>query len=727
MTARSSVRRRESVASPKGNTRRRAMHKPMLILAAIAILVYGCGGDSGTSPAVEEEQPLAADTIGADGGTMVIDDFELIVPAGAFDTDAELMLFDMTSDQEFGDNCASRFFRLEGLPAAFSESLTVRIGYEGGVGEDIAVAWGHDAVFRDIEGDSADGIAYDFVEAEESSGYIQAVLRAPAVAGLLRGVAAGSVRPAKRSYLAALREIRFTYATEHSKVWYPLHQAGNVGEIGGFVEAAYDTVVALGLGYEGKFWEWPVKVNIVHSQKLPVGFNVTGTDGFFIQIRDEFITAANMNNVGLYIGCVMAQVGQFVPNAREYYDGNHLAWHVAVRSWLQEKLSPGGEFVSPHGFSGKEAYALLGLPRGMEDDSEAKTYGAGWSAVIKHLVTRYGQTFVGDIYQITKSTDEPPVPVMMKRLPEPAYNWWPQFVDRYFTGGIYGVDGVVFLSAVPEDATFKIKSGVDTLAQFTRIARQVSAGRSRVNLDYSQISEGAALQLALDVEDIEPDWFTLLVYKAKDGVLQYLATGDTVMVSGLRDLTISGYDLLVADVLSYNEEPFTETARMSMAFRVIESPTFTLCKIRVGYTGEFQTEGDEDPHYFYIEPGWYADGTFSGNTFTGEIAQWHHGDNTTGSMTVTVDPATMTATYFSASAVTVDAYGTSRWSVEGHSLPRDLYTPGVTLRCKAEGTPTCFYISDIGWSYVPASGSREDLIEYACEANAYLELTFTTP
>jgi hypothetical protein len=245
----------------------------------------------------------------------------------------------------------------------------------------------------------------------------------------------------------------------------------------------------------------------------------------------------------------------------------------------------------------------------------------------------------------------------------------------------------------------------------------------RIDLDYALIDEGAALRLAGSAGDIDLEWFTLLVYKTKDGVLEQIASGDTVTVTGLRDLTIEGYDIVIMDALSYNDDPFTETVTDSIVCKIVRPLPFTDCEIRVGYTGEWQV-GDDDPYWNYISPGWRAEGSFTGDTFTGELDQSHHGDNTTGSMTVTIDRETMSVTSFSANALSVDQYGTSSWGITGGSVPQTSSTPGFSLECGAEGSATCFHITSLQWSYVPVIGDTWTLLRYMCDGGSSLELTF---
>ena len=703
------------------------MTRMLMIPFAVCLLLCGCGGDTVTNPVVEDEIPLAADTIGTAGGAFEASGFQLVIPAGAFDSDAVLTLYESAEEHGFDDNCISQVFRLDGLPESFAESLTVRIEYEGDPGTNLLVAMGQVVTFYDDAYDSSEALAYDFLPATASSGFLEAVVPASHTVASLRNAAVAAAGK-REDHFAALKDVEIKSKSEHVTVMYPIDVFGRVQEIVNFIEAAHDTIVSIGMGYQGSFWNWPVVVTIRNLREgsipvaIPVRYHLSPALGFIIQIHAPFVNEENYPWLRYFLGNLMTTAAQYIPTKNEYDDRDHYPWHCAVAAWMQQYWPPPGYEDRPRYFVGNEIHALEGLPVPHIGILEA-SYGYGWSAVLGYLVDQYGRDLIGGVYRNTQTSDEKPIADLMQRIPDAAYNWWPRFVDDYVTGKIYGVDTSVLLSAIDDLNKFKIRSSEDTLFHRGDRPHQVSTSPYRIVLDYALIPEGTALQIAGSAFEVDMDWFTLLVYRTKDGVMEQIASGDTVTVGGLRDLTIAGYDLVVYSLLSYNDEPHNEPFLTDIDCRIVRPPTFTDCRIRVGYTGKWQV-GDAEPYWEYIEPAWYAEGSFTGNTFTGEIAKWHHGDNTSGSMTVTIDPGTMTVTSFSASAITVEGYGTSTWGVTGNSLPQISYTPGVSLECGVEGTATCSYLTSTQWSYVPAVGDRWDVVGYVCGYDAGIELTF---
>lgn len=705
------------------------MTRKVLILILACLALYGCGGDTGTTPDLDDnETVLAADTIGTGGGVFSADGFQLVVPAGAFASDAELLLYESSEEHGFGENCISTFFRLDGLPESFAESLTVRVGYEGTVGSDPLVAMGRDLIFYDDDYDSSEVLAFDFLPATESSGYLEAVIPADHSGTSLAGASSVGAASKRRDHFAVLKDVEIKSKSEHVTMTYPVQAFGRVQAVADFIEAAHDTIISVGIGYEGRFWKWPILVTVKNLSEgatpvaAPVRYHLSPELGFWIQVHEPFVKEENHAWLRHFLGNLMTTAAQHIPSKSEYEERDHYPWNCAVAAWMQQYWPVPGDHTPPRFLVDNEIHALEGLPVGLTSGLNPR-YGQSWTAVVKYLADRYGRSLIGNVYRNTQTSDEKPIADLMERIPDAAYNWWPDFVDDYVTGKIYGVEETVFLSAIPPDFHLKIRSAADTLFDSGTFLRQLSVAPYRLELDYALIPEGTAIRIGGSAHEVDMDWFTLLVYKTKDGVMEKIASGDTVTVGNLRDLTIAGYDLVAFCVLSYNDEPYDGRTLVSILCRLLEPQTYNYCKIRVGYTGEWQV-GDDDPYWGYILPSWWAEGSFTGNTFSGQIAQWHHGDNTTGSMTVTIDPATMIVTYFSANATTVDEWGVSSWGLTGGGLPRTSYDPGYSMTCRIEGALACYYISSLQWSYVPVSGDMTALIDFMCDSGSGIELTF---
>ena len=698
------------------------MKRTLLVIAVIALSLGGCGGDSGTSPQTGEDRPLAADTIGTEGGTLMSDDFELSVPAGAFDGDAELELYESSEDHELGETCVSRFFRLEGLPETFDDTLTVRIAYEGSLSGSSYVVTGEKAAFYGDDLEAVEGFIYSYHLATESSGHLEARIP-PRTAGLKGSPNSGSASTREEAF-ASITGVDVHKTSEHFRVRYPLSVFSLVDDVVSYLEAAHDTVESIGMGFAGKDWEWPAKIFVTElSGAATVRFSVT-SKGLHILYRTSHLTENELPRARRLLGNNIVRAAQNIPDESEFLNSDHIPWHMAVMCYLQQKWTAPGTFTRPGGFGGNERYALGGLPVGIPHPDGVEV-GVGWSPVVKHLAGLYGRKIIGDIYKVTQTTAKKPIKVLFEEVPDPAYNWWPQFVDKYVTGQYYGVEAALLLSHIESGDKYTIASASDTLKTFTHDSRQLSARMHRVYLGYALIADDATLELTLSATSVNEDYYTLMVYKAKDGVLELVGAGNPVTVTGLKDLTIAGYDIIPIEVLSYNDEPYTDKVSTELRCRVTSPPPYTWAYIsfndmRAHLEDSYANDWYDDHWNAY----WEGSGSWNGNTFT---ASWTNRPlpsvgSASGSLAITIDPITRDVVNFRAAETRLSTTGfTYVDSIVGGHVPFEYQSTGHRL-CQVVGTGVCSSITSYAYRRDDPGSAWIELDTHHCLAATYLNV-----
>jgi hypothetical protein len=446
----------------------------------------------------------------------------------------------------------------------------------------------------------------------------------------------------------------------------------------------------------------------------------------YVQFSESYLTEANLPGVRLRAGRFMARAAQNIPDTQEFHHGDNLPWNLAVGGYLEQKWAEPGSFTKPTDFAGNESYTLQGLPIGIPEASGVP-FGRGWSPVVKHLAGLYGKTLIGDIYKVTQTTDKTPVKVLFEKIPDPAYNWWPQFVDKFVTGQYYGVEGAVLLSHIASGNKYTIDSASDTLTTFYGDLPQVSAMLHRVYLDYAQISEDATLELSLTATDVNEDYYTLLVYKTKDGAFELLETGNPVAVTGLRDLTIAGYDIVPVVVISYNDEPYLEDVSTALKCRVTSPPPYNWAYVsfngvRVHFEDSYENEWWDDAWWGR----WEGQGSWNGNKFS---ASWTNrplpaGGTTSGSLDITIDPETRDVTGFRARQTWLSIGFTHTDSIVGGYVPFEHQTAGHRL-CQIAGTGACASASTFKYRRDrDETGTWIASDTYNCQSTTYLSVNF---
>jgi hypothetical protein len=119
-------------------------------------------------------------------------------------------------------------------------------------------------------------------------------------------------------------------------------------------------------------------------------------------------------------------------------------------------------------------------------------------------------------------------------------------------------------------------------------------------------------------------------------------------------------------------------------------------------------------------------GSFEGFTFTGELDQDHYGEGTTGSVTLTLDPATREVVSLSASAVATDPRAVTRWSVQAANVPVYGTYNEWLLEHLVEGVPVCPLITQFRYSDEPYIGDRTDVVGWTCGSDAEIEIQLWT-
>ena len=682
----------------------------VFLVFGVLVALAGCSGDGTTGPD-GAETPEAAVTIGPGGGSLEVGDFLLTVPQGAFGSDVELRLYEASAEHGFGSAAVSRCFRLEGLPVEFADSLLVRIGLEATTDTLIFIAHGETGDVIDPDFNRYDATVYSLHRARESGGFCECKLppttggALTATGGSRRTGQSGSRAPeglrsaapaaeGRTDHFSAIAGYRIHRTESHFDIAYPLYLLDYVDDIGIYFEAARDSVLKTGIGYDNREWDWPVAIMIkefpaVYRNLFMLGsfHRLTGPKFTF---NESEISQASLSSIKRLAFHQMLSAAQGLPEYKKFYsDSCRVAWDGAVRAWFEEKAADAGTFVRPDAFVGHEMSALQGLPVTFTYASLALPYGSGWAAVVKYLAGRYGKEMLGDIYWDIQTTGAHPVNALMANIPDPTYNWWPHFVDAYVGGNIYAVDSHKFLSNT--QLRFTIDDAADTAWVSINYYPQVSVLMFRFDLEYALIDDSARMEFGLTSLEVNSDYLNVLIYKISDGALAYLAEGNPVTVEDIKALTLAGDDLLAVAVYSYNDEPYDELETATFRASMVSEPQLehNYCEIVLqGITEHVHYEnGGTGDYTTTFNQTWSTYGVFTDNVFFGEYDIALGEETEAGSIYVAVDARTMRVTSFYATD-TQSEPGFTHYqrveSVDGSPLPVGA-EPGVDLIFQIEG------------------------------------------
>ena len=152
------------------------------------------------------------------------DDFTLTVPEGALAASVSLALYETEADHGFGGNAISPLYRIDGLPETFSESLYVRIRYDGTLSEESHIAFGE--------------FAEQMIAATDSSGFLVTLIPPRTADGaeftvdLLKRPSAA----ANEDHFAAIANYKASYQTPLFTINYPAYLIDYIDDIAAYVD-----------------------------------------------------------------------------------------------------------------------------------------------------------------------------------------------------------------------------------------------------------------------------------------------------------------------------------------------------------------------------------------------------------------------------------------------------------------------------------------------------------
>ncbi len=533
----------------------------LVILLAVFVITAGCSKKSTKT----EEQPTddyilqTSQTIGAEGGTLSVDDFSLTVPAGAFSTDAELRLYASSEDRPFGDNCATRAFRLEGLPAEYSQPLRIHIKYQDTLSHESFIAVGEEA---SILGSEELQTVYELFETTDSSGYL--VINQPArESPTLFHQDNLYASPAKANQVVelALYYLGITaYHTRESahftmKCPYSLYNLED--PLITYFESAYDTLAKMKFDYEldGKSIEggkMEITVNKFYTVRPGYAgvkeYKSTRYIGLFFDAG--YLDLNDFEEMKRKVMCVFFEVIPLLYD-EDCYKNEHLWLHVAVQTWSEELLLTTPKYI-PHSFVNVEMEPFEGMAMNTSNFGAALFHGYGMSPLIKYLVSIYDKighkSILVDMYEDLHN-DISPSSAVIYAVNDPPYQWLPDFFKQYVDGNIYGVGSDVLLKADNLSGVFNTKS--DSLKTFNDEYPDLSARLYSIDLDPASIDDISKIELSVSSTDVNQNQLSLVVFVLEYGDLIYHSQDNQkVTISGLSDLVDAGCSKLLAVVVN---------------------------------------------------------------------------------------------------------------------------------------------------------------------------------
>ncbi|MBK7104843.1 MAG: hypothetical protein IPH62_06135 [Ignavibacteriae bacterium] len=625
----------------------------VLFFSILLLLTFLSCSEDPSSP--KEEKPKDAVTVGVNGGTVEKGDFKITIPPGAFDNDYNISVSEVEDDGAFGENSSTPIYKISGIPQTYSEPLLLSVKKNDSSTDEQLLAVGYYYWYTD-------NVTYSFFESYDSNGYINSKLPLLDNEFGNKYISKIAEKTDVEFYVRHAKDYHTLNSNEnHFKIYYPPNwDTTRVIEFGNYLEEAYQKIYDLGFRYDART-NWPVEITFLKQ----VADGLTSNSWFgnnygYINFSGNLLN--QMSNAHVTAAHEFFHLVQFLYDQRNgikksAYPSNFHWVNEACSAWLEEKFSDEINYI-PEVWKENKLSPLEGLqtlPNTSND--QIISHGYGLSALIKYLVSKFGESILIDIYSDLKNGKHPVDAVCRteeNRIGEFEYpvEWWEDFLKEYILGNVYSDISLSELTDKFKTGNFKILTNTDTLKTFTNKYQDLSGKLFTVSLNYPEIDPSA--QIIFKVSGANKKYLTL--FKYNDKVLEYLATDyDKIVVDDIKTLTQNGWNFLALVSNNRYSQPYTAQHEITLDVKIEKNKPnnnlsdFNTCGFGLDLEAIIKTtdENGNSESTKSLSFNWYiynAKGSFSGNTFTGSFNE--RSGEFIGSITATLNESLTQVTNF---------------------------------------------------------------------------------
>jgi len=633
----------------------RACITTTLALSMVGLFLFtsGCSEDP-TSPTSSLSPPEAVVTVGSSGGILRTPTFELAIPQGAFSDSTELRVYLEEPDLSFGPAKTNHVYRVEGLPAGYSDRLTLRLKFPAARPDEVLMAVGEESF---AQSKAAVKLGWRIHDAMSDTDWCVYTLTSPEGDAIQPGTPGISV-PYRFSTVYG----HSTYVTSagHFKIRYieAMMTAAQAIELGRHLEEAYSDFNNLDFSYDART-DWPVDVVVKFfgdADRDRYGF------AHYSHWGDNYgWLEFNIQQIGDSESMRLAAGHEFFHLIQSLYDPRPPAEKVSGASdhyWLDEATAVWAEglFTDEVNYvpairNGFELQPFVGMQAGAGGDTRtAQHHGYGMAALTKFVVDQLDASVLSEIYeQIALGMHS--VDAVATGAGSAVSTWYEYFLENYITTPIYGLQRATLLEH--RSGQMVIASASDSSASFNHEYPDLSGKIFTISLDYPEISAEAELQ----VQALGGHFVVTAFSFQEEGEYQFLGKGSYLLaIPGLRALTGTGHSILLLVTNTRAEPPtYSESTDMNLTLKILNQqnlPVFDTAQLSVRFHAFWENDNGStwdttDENLLIVAP----NGTFNGTTF---FTAWDYTSDSdvryTGSFLVELDPYDLSLTRWEVSS-----------------------------------------------------------------------------
>src|SRR3990172_8872366 len=720
---------------------------------------------SGEDPSNTDFTLATKVNIGAQGGSISTEEFSLTVPAGSFSQSNEIKLYSKEDTTLFGEDAATKMFKLEGLPSDFTTTIRVALKYNRPLTDESYIAVSED-IADQFTGESS--TVYDLKETSDSAGFLIGYIEPPPDNSSLFYLGKStSVKGEVDKILQGLDKHKTT-ETINFRFKYPISYEPFIPELSSILEKNYELLIdSLGLYFGKDSYPdslWTVEITeFGEDKKGYIWYEGWWTAGSFY-VNSERISNISILKSELEIesGLSLLYIASDEQVDYEYWDSGNSWFFHTLRVWSLELFSTSKNLLYPDDyypyfslrqgdwnyiypvFSGIKYGAFTGY-----GSLDFTSHGFGMEELLKYLFdyNKLQKYQVGEIYRAIQEGKDP-LATLIEKINGLKADWWPDFFKHYVGGGIYNISSSVFTNNIYGE--WSINNDDDTIRVYDsdeelRYA-DLSAKSFIINLNHSTIDESKKLQITIEGDGGSAGLSTL-VFSNNNSTLEYLGQTNTglIEISDLKGFYDSGirHFFLVA-VNSLGIPPYEDHSDIKLTLKVGGKPDngggneldYTHCWVIVtvgAETYEVTDFGTGNTYESYTCCQDFGDvtyeGSFSGNTFTGNYSNTIESGTITrtweGTITIDIDGALEFANVsFTLNFTHYDSNNSQETKIDEKFIAANIPlngSLGTTGTYAVEGDQTYNHILSLevyhksGLANDPNTGSEENLKSFDCD------------
>ncbi len=535
-----------------------------IVLLISFLLFQRCSEDTPTEPTDKPSETLASSNIGSSGGTIITDNIEITIPAGAFQDNSELKILKSTEDNLFDNNSLSDFFVLDGLPTEISKPIDIKIKYNGTLTDSSFIAVGSEGFAKSL---SENTTSFQLLSAKDSSGYLVTTL--PPLSGNALGKSSSVNGDKFAINLGAIfGYVSYISQQGHFKINFPSSVLTQTYDLADYLEDAYSKIKAMGFSYSRRT-KWPVEVTVKRLKSTVFGYSANSAWGDnYGWLEFNFDKMDNKEELKVTAGHEFFHLVQNLYDSRNRYSKSRNPmpnyWlDEASAVWAEEYFSSNSNYVSPI-FTDNASDILKGAKTGSITD-EAAAYGYGMASFIKYLTKKHGNKALVKVYENIYNGKDVFSALSQVLTVDVGYNW-NSYLKSLFTFEFYKNDQFKSASmlaiAKQKKQKFTIKSESDTVKTYKSSLTDLSATMFSIKNEFENLNSNANLQFTCKGWNFQ-------IYKINSSESKFLESGkDSLTLSEFKDITDKGYQIVAVLYNDDFDKPYNHSEDYEMKIEV---------------------------------------------------------------------------------------------------------------------------------------------------------------